>query len=50
MTTLKEKVKKPPTTKADLIKKVQSQDDRFEEGQLKRINMVHLGYLLDLLG
>ena len=46
----KEKTKKAPYTKAELIKKIQSQDDRFEKPALLRINMTHLGYILDVLG
>jgi len=45
----KEKTKKAPYTKAELIKKIQSQDDRFEKPALLRINMTHLGYILDVL-
>jgi len=48
--TLKEKTKKAPYTKAELIKKIQSQDGRFEKPALLRINMTHLGYILDVLG
>ena len=45
----REKTKKAPYTKAELIKKIQSQDDRFEKPALLRINMTHLGYILDVL-
>jgi len=46
----KEKTKKAPYSKAELIKKIQSQDDRFEKPALLRINITHLGYILDNLG
>ena len=46
--TPKRKRKKHPIP-AELIGKIQSRDDRYEKPALLRINMTHLGYILDVL-
>jgi hypothetical protein len=48
--TPKEKVKKIPKTKQNLMDEIRSIDDRFHEDNLKRINMTHLKLIIDLLG